>query len=149
MDYGKTAEECRIVFGCSIGTVKNLTSLLDLDPKVQSAVSSGKIAASIAWKLAPMPAEEQVTELVKLLESGQTGGEETREIIRQKVGKRGKTRPRTIMSKKDIKKFRDECLASTSEAAQAAAAALSCVLGEKEGLAKYRAIVNAADRAVA
>lgn len=68
VDLGRDESEIATLFGISVASVKNLLSLLDAPAVVRTAVESGKITASAAYKLAKLEPAEARDKLAELLE---------------------------------------------------------------------------------
>lgn len=70
MDRGHDVEDCAIQFGVTETCVRNWQKLLDLAPGVRKAVEEGRLSASAAAKLAPLPRAEQEDKLDGLVQAG-------------------------------------------------------------------------------
>lgn len=71
LDHGGSEEEAAIDFGVTQTSIRNWLKLLDLDPKVQTAVSNDVISASAAAKLSTLSRDEQKASLAELTAGGQ------------------------------------------------------------------------------
>ena len=91
LNMGAKEEEICIAFGWKPSSLKAMLKLLDCDPKVKSAVSSGQVSATAAARLAGLGRKEQRNALEKLL--------------KESNGKRATVRQaqRAVSGKKEIK----------------------------------------------
>lgn len=68
IDLGRDPSEVATILGCSVASVKNLLSLIEAPAAVRSAVESGKISTTDAYrlsKLEPADARKKVAELLE------------------------------------------------------------------------------------
>lgn len=84
INMGADEAQVAAAFGVSKKAVQNWLRLLDCDSKVQKAVESGKIAASVAMKLAGLPRKEQVEQLQAMIEAGNATTKQAAAIARSK-----------------------------------------------------------------
>lgn len=78
MRMGMGEKDLSIVFGLTQQQIKNLLSILDLDPKVQKAIEAEKLPFTAAIQLNDLTREEQVAKMQEMIESGATGVAEAR-----------------------------------------------------------------------
>lgn len=105
MEYGKTASDLAVLFGCTAQTVKNTLALLDCSAAVRNAVEAGKVGVSHALalsKLEPSEQREKVAELAAVADASK-GRERSR---RQAAVMDDRPRMRT---RKEIEDERDAC----------------------------------------
>lgn len=88
LDTGKSEADAAIVYGVNVQTIKSRLALLELAPKVQTAVSHGKIAAFAALELRDLKHDEQEAKLAEILANGGGAGVELRR--QREVRKQGK-----------------------------------------------------------
>lgn len=74
MVMGRSEEDAATQFGCSVPTVRNLLSLLELHSDVQKAIERDALPATVAKELHSVPQEEQPAALEKLIASGNVRG---------------------------------------------------------------------------
>lgn len=67
---GRTEDEAAVIFGVTTQSIKIWSKLLDLHPKVQTAVEKGSISASAAAQLHSLSRDEQVEKLAELESAG-------------------------------------------------------------------------------
>jgi ParB family chromosome partitioning protein len=98
MDLGHSEEQAAVTFGISKSTVRNMLGLAELPKDWQKAVQSGKVAASVAYTVKDLPAEEQKSKLAEILSSApkapgrkrSANGKKAREIATGKSDGKGK-----------------------------------------------------------
>jgi len=98
LDLGRSEEQAAVTFGISKSSVKNLLSLLETPKAVQKAVQNGTVAASVAYELAKLPAEEQKVKLAEVIAEApkakgrkrSANGKKAREIATGKSDGKGK-----------------------------------------------------------
>jgi ParB family chromosome partitioning protein len=78
MRMGMAEKDLSIVFGITTQQVRNLLSVLDLDPKVQKAIEAEKLPFTAAIQLTDLTREDQVAKMQAMLESGAVGVVEAR-----------------------------------------------------------------------
>lgn len=78
MRMGMGEDDLAVVFGLTRQGVKNLLSILDLDPKVQRAVESEKLTYTAAIQLTDLKREDQVAKMEEMLTTGAVGVAEAR-----------------------------------------------------------------------
>lgn len=78
MRMGMAEKDLSIVFGITTQQVRNLLSILDLDPKVQKVIELGKLPFTAAIQLTDLTREDQVAKMQEMLESGAVGVVEAR-----------------------------------------------------------------------
>jgi len=131
LELGRSEEDLTILFGCSLATVKNTLALLECTAAVRSAVESGKINVTHAYKLSKKEPEEQRETLDKMLKAA---GEETGKRKRSRKMREAVTAGPKVRSKSEIaamvKRASDgRRLTAMNEAVKSA---LEWVLGESD-----------------
>lgn len=96
LDYGRTLEDCEIVFGVSKDTLENWLQLMNMDEQVLSAVNkTGKrgdgLPMVVALDLARLPREEQKPTYDKMLAEGKVAGTAAFDFLDQELAARGMT----------------------------------------------------------
>lgn len=88
LQRGRNEDQVGDVFGVSATTISAWTKLLDLHPRVQTAVEQGRISATVAvQKLGTLPRDEQAKALEELDASGGSG--DVRKIVEKHGGRAG------------------------------------------------------------
>jgi len=88
IEFGNTEEEAATAFGVTVQQIKNWMSFNDLSTPVRKAVEAGRISASAAVKLAPLPKDEQKTKLDELLADAPEGKKVSVSKVSKKLGKK-------------------------------------------------------------
>lgn len=144
---GGDVDGVAVTFGVTPATVKNHLALLECAPAVQRAIEGGKVAASIASKLAKMPRTEQVKTLDKMIASGATKGAAAQHAVRTKGDAATPLRKALTASERkrivDVlrtKSMQGHTSKLNSDLAEAMAAAIDFVGGDPKALDSYPAI---------
>lgn len=90
IDLGNSEEAAAVVAGCTVTSVRQKLSLLELDAHVQKAVSTGKVTMSAALQLKSIPHDQQRTALKTLTEAAPVEATETPGAKPKKTVKPGK-----------------------------------------------------------
>jgi ParB family chromosome partitioning protein len=94
MELGRSAEDTSILFGCSVATVKNTVSLLDLPAAVRKSVDAGVVSVSDAYKLAKLEPEEAKKKVERLKsEAPRTGKKSKNSKKAREIVDGGKKKP--------------------------------------------------------
>lgn len=101
---GGDRDATALAFGVTQPTLKAHLALLDCAPAVQKAVESGKVAATIATKLAKLPKDEQVATLDKMIETGATKGQRAHKAVEKKGDVAAAQR---VLSRKQRRRLRE------------------------------------------
>lgn len=70
IEKGHSEAEAAEIFDVTKAAIKNWLAMLDLSPKVQKAIESGKVAANTALELKDLTHEDQATKLSEMLANG-------------------------------------------------------------------------------
>lgn len=139
LDMGRSEEEAAAIFCVPTSRVRQMMTLFDLAPKVQKAVSDGKVSISAAAKMAKLDSADQVERLDELLAAGNgkaTVAKVARAVKRNKSGTLLDAFAPEKPSPKQIKRGRE---ALTSAGMDEAAAALEWVMTGTCSIAHVRA----------
>lgn len=83
LEYGVAEHRAQIASGISRAQAKSYLALLECSAPVQRAVESGKVAPSVATKLASLPAAEQSRALDEMIAAGATKGSAAANAVKQ------------------------------------------------------------------
>ncbi len=152
LDLNRDEKAASIQFGCSMGTIKNLASLLECDTKVQKAVENNVIPATVAYEIASLPKAEQVKRLDELVAAGVTKGAaavaHVREAKSGAAAAQGKPEPaKKMRARVLVEAFKKKLGYEHSNNAQLARDVASWVLGgdpKFDGFDDIKAILDAA-----
>jgi ParB family chromosome partitioning protein len=94
---GESAESiaaAATIFGCTTQTIRNYLTFADLAAPVRALVDDGKLTATAAIQLAPLPKGEQATTAAEMVAEGKTTVENARtKRVRKTKGDDAATRP--------------------------------------------------------
>ena len=124
LSMGKSEEEAALTFGVSKQCIQSWLKLLECSAPVRKAVEEGKIAATAALKLSPLPYKEQQETLQGLMEKTSNG---KRITARQTAKATGQKSSRMKSRKEILKKLEESGLSPNYKKA------LQWVLGDEEG----------------
>jgi len=107
LDMGRTIQQAAVVFGLKVAAAQQVLSLMDVAPKVQTAVTEQRLSVSAAAKLSKLPREEQVKALDELEPAVKPGKKatvkQTAKVVKKAQGDQSPDAP----SKKEIKRLID------------------------------------------
>jgi ParB family chromosome partitioning protein len=84
INQGRTEDECAVVFGVNVKSIKTWLSLLDCDEKVLAAVENNTLSATAAAKISVLPRAEQREQLQAMVVSGATTTQHAAAVARTK-----------------------------------------------------------------
>lgn len=125
LDAGYSEDQVAVILCCGKAVLDQYLALAGSTEALKTAVRSGKVGATIAYKLALKKPEEQRTALAKLLEvSDSSKGQDRSKKMNEVAGKK------TFRGRREITQFRHDILPTLDASSQAVAeAVLAWVLG--------------------